>query len=328
MKKSVLGLAIAAMIFVGCKDKREKLGDKHLEAGRYRNAIGMYNKAEAKGKVSEEFYDNYSIALLKQLDISAKKDAGQDIVMLYVKELPKYLAKAKKAEVFELFVTTMMDVGKKKIEIDEYPHTVQAFDMFKEAAKVVKESSVGKGAYESSFNAIEQQFVKKALGNVGGDPVVAEYYLLEAEKLLPENAELQKALSEVRQKNLYQLLIWSPDVNGVTPSPLIDNNGWVFGFRQGEFKQTDKGLNGFVEIWNSTGNNGKLVESNEFTLVSKDGKSVENKAKIGKGCARLDTEKDCTTKLTFSFDSDFVPYYIQLKNEFGIGKKYLPVVEK
>lgn len=325
MTKSLLLVAALALMTIGCKSKRESLGDEHLEAKRYRNAIGMYTKAEAKGEVSEEFNDNYSIALLGQMEIVAKKNAAQEIIHSYFETLPAYLDKTTKPETAERYVEVLMGIGKAKIELGEYQQTVQAFQYFKEAERIVKSKSAGSAIYGPAFKAAEAKVVANALSNVGGNPVVSEYYLLEANKLIPENAQINEALNVVRKKNIHNFLLWSPDINGITPSTLIDKNGWSFAFRGGEYKKTPTSLNGFIEIWNFTNNNSKIVDAAEIKLYSVDGKSIDNTKKPAKACTRMDSEKDCTTGVSFKYGSDFIPSYIQIKNGEGQGKKYLPI---
>ncbi len=327
MKKTVWIAATAAVLMTfGCKSKREKLGDEHLAAGRYGNAISMYNKAEAKGDISEEFNDSYSMALLGQMNKSAEKGgATQDVIHAYFETLPKYIDGSTKPETAEQYVQTLMAIGKAKIATGDFTQKVQAFNFFKEAKRVTEEKGVGKSFYEADFKKAEAEVIASAMSTKDGEPVVAEYYLLEAQKLLPESEEIKGALSEVRAKNLSNFLIWSLEMNGVQPSPLIDVNGWLFAFRKGEYSKSAKALNGYIEIWNSTNNNSKLTDPSEIKLYSVDGKSVDNTKPLAKQCARIDTEKDCTTPVSFSYDSDFTPLYIEIRNSEGSGKKYLPI---
>ena len=69
-----LALTVSALLLLtGCGNRQEKLGDEHLAAGRLTNAIAMYTKAEQKGKTSDHFYDNFSLAYLRMAMAMAKK---------------------------------------------------------------------------------------------------------------------------------------------------------------------------------------------------------------------------------------------------------------
>ena len=63
-----------AFALTGCKGANEKRGDEHLENQRYRNAINSYLDALKKGKVSDEFYDNFTLALVRGANIEAKSN--------------------------------------------------------------------------------------------------------------------------------------------------------------------------------------------------------------------------------------------------------------
>ena len=76
MKKIfIAALATAvALTVTGCKGTNEKRGDEHLKEGRFRNAINSYIEAKKKGKMSDEFFDNFTLALVRAGDMESKKD--------------------------------------------------------------------------------------------------------------------------------------------------------------------------------------------------------------------------------------------------------------
>jgi hypothetical protein len=110
-------------------------------------------------------------------------------------------------------------------------------------------------------------------------------------------------------------------------------------------KLTKNSLSGELQFWASTGNNTELDPS-KIKLVSTDGKEVfakgdtgwceaevlvgkkgdekiEKKQKKFKGKGKLMNEFQCSVNVSFSYPSGFVPDYIEYKDNFGIGRKYL-----
>jgi hypothetical protein len=329
MKRPILiTLFLAATIILGaCKSKTETKADEYLAAGKLRNALRLYMKVEEKGKQSEEFNDNYSLALTRAMAKAAKSDPAQTVINNYLETIPKYLETSQNQAVLSEFVSTMADVATKKIDLDMFSETVEGFNVFKTAQKFAKNSGTGKATLETTIKSTSEKYLASIFETVDGidDTVAKEYYLLEAQKVLGvgENAKLEEKLMAVRKKNLGNFLIWAPDVNGVKPSRLVDVNGYVFAFRAAAVKQTATSLSGHLQVWNTSGNNTE-IKPEEIILVGKDGTTQGSKSKVGKKCAkRFDSEKDCTTAISFSFAKGFKPDHILIKNSDGEGRKFL-----
>jgi hypothetical protein len=59
-------------------------------------------------------------------------------------------------------------------------------------------------------------------------------------------------------------------------------------------------------------------------LVGKKGQEkIEKKKQSFKGKGKLMNEFQCSVNVSFSYAKSFVPDYIEYKDEFGIGRKYL-----
>ena len=71
-KQLIVLMAATALLSAGCKNKKKKRGDSYLEEGRYQNAINSYLTAKEKGKMSDEFYDNFTLALAKRAEMESK----------------------------------------------------------------------------------------------------------------------------------------------------------------------------------------------------------------------------------------------------------------
>ena len=101
MKKIFLAALAVSVAFAlsGCKGANEKRGDEHLENQRYRNAINSYLDALKKGKVSDEFYDNFTLALVRGANIEAKSNINSDLISGYFDKAATNISKVQKPEV-------------------------------------------------------------------------------------------------------------------------------------------------------------------------------------------------------------------------------------
>jgi hypothetical protein len=109
MKKLFIASLAAAVAFtmVGCKGTNEKRGDEHLKEGRYRNAINSYLEAKKKGSMSDEFYDNFTLALVRAAETEAKKDLNSDLINGYFDKASVNMAEVQNADVVQEYVTTL-----------------------------------------------------------------------------------------------------------------------------------------------------------------------------------------------------------------------------
>ncbi|MCL2284165.1 MAG: hypothetical protein FWC26_12685, partial [Fibromonadales bacterium] len=189
----------------------------------------------------------------------------------------------------------------------------------------------------------EKIIVAQALESAGGaeNEVAAEYTLLEAEVVAPNNEELKKALNSIRVKNRGTWLIFAEDIIGQRASRMVDKYGYVLAFPILNIGATD--VAGEVSVWNSTGNN-VAFEPSKLRMVSKSGEEAFAKYVGGGHCTidkvvnglfkptnqpfkgsegELRSEKTCNAKVSFSFAKGFEPDYVEYKDkDNNIGRKY------
>ncbi|NLB62649.1 MAG: hypothetical protein GX801_00895 [Fibrobacter sp.] len=342
MKKTynLITFAVVFSLFLfGCKSKTEKLGDQHLEAGRIQNAIAMYTKAEQKGKVSDEFYDNFSTAYLKMAERLAENDPGNTVVRGYLDQSDKFLKESKNEEVVEYFIKVLTKIGVLQTQVDfDYEFTLQGFNNIKLAEEYsAKHNKLGAAIIKAARDEAESKVVKAAIEKASAvdNSVAQEYELALAEVVAPNNEELLAAINPVRKKNRGDFLIYQA-VGIEQPSRWVDKYGYVMAFPSITVGPTE--LKGEIQFWNSSGNNTELVVA-DIRLVSTDGKEVnakqvgvgwctgtdaEAKTKerlAGKG--RLLDEKQCSADIVFNYGRDFTPDYVEYRDNFGVGRKYL-----
>ncbi|HSQ43018.1 MAG TPA: hypothetical protein VLM37_12130 [Fibrobacteraceae bacterium] len=332
---------MGSLFLSGCKSKQESLGDEFLQKGKLSNAIAMYTKAEQKGGVSETFYDNFSLAYLRQAEKTAKHDPMSTVVSAYLEQIAKYMKDSKDPKVIEEYITTLARIGEIQATTEDidYEFILQGFNNLKHAEEVsAQNGKVGASAIQASRNAMESKYIGAVLKNAADieNTVAREYEYLLAEVVAPNNADLKAALNEVRKKNRGDFLIF--EAAGVeNPSRWVNKYGYVIAFPS--IALTSSGLKGELQLWNSSGNNTEF-DTKTIKLVSTDGKEVVNKAAGSGWCSGADTMKPtkeklvngkgkslnegtCSVMVEFSFEKGFVPDYVEYKDNFGTGRKYL-----
>ncbi len=350
MKKMFLAALAAGVAFtmVGCKGTNEKRGDEHLQEGRFRNAINSYLEAKKKGGTSDEFYDNFTIALVRAAEMEAKKDLNSELLDNYYDKARINMPEVKSDAAIEEYVTKLATLGKQQASQEgaDFNMIINAFAKIDTALVYAKSRNVAEAAVKAIRTEAENAYVAKNLADAKAesDPVVSEYHLMKLAEMAPENAEVKAALNKSRKGTRGYFLIFGEQI-GEPVNRRIDKWGYVMAFPT--IKQSAGSLSGELQFWASTGNNTELDPS-KITLVSTDGKEVVAKATGGwceaevlvgkKGQEKIEKKKQpikagtkgklmnefqCSLNVSFSFDKDFIPDYVQYKDEFGIGRKFL-----
>ena len=350
MKKIFLASLAAAVAFtmVGCKGTNEKRGDEHLKEGRFRNAINSYLEAKKKGSMSDEFYDNFTLALVRAAEIEAKKDLSSDLINGYFDKVTVNMPEVKKNEVVEEYVTTLATIGKQQASQEgiDYNTIINAFAKIDTALVYAKSRNVAEGAVKAIRTEAENAYVAKNLKDAvaESDPVVSEYHIMKIAEMAPENSEVKAALNKSRKGTRGYFLIFGEQI-GEPVNRRIDKWGYVMAFPT--LKIAPGSLSGELQFWASTGNNTEL-DPEKIVLVSTEGKEVVAKAGSGwceaevlvgkKGDEKIEKKKQpikagtkgklmnefqCSLNVSFTFDKNFVPDYVQYKDEYGIGRKFL-----
>ncbi len=346
-KKSVfLFVSVAFLLgFAGCKGKLESSGDSYYKEGKFRNAVNSYTNALQKGKISDEFYDSFVIAYASAAKQTSKKNRSDDLIRSYVEQIHKHLPNTKKAATLDSVVLALSEIGIGQVEdAAEYEYILQGFRNLDSAVSIAKRGGINAGNAETARKKAEATIVKQALENSSGaeNEITAEYALLEAEVVAPNNPDLKKALNAIRIKNRGTWLIFAEDIIGQKASRMVDKYGYVLAVPI--LNISPVGTTGEISVWNSTGNNVAFVPG-KLKLVSKTGDSTFAKYVGGGWCSidkvvnglfkatnvpfkgsegELRSEKTCNAKFSFSYKKDFIPDYVEYKdNDNNIGRKYL-----
>jgi hypothetical protein len=350
-KKSVFLVACAVFLF-GCKGKNEKNGDSYFKEGKYRNAVNSYTNALQKGKISDEFYDSFVIAYAAAAKQTAKKNASDDIILSYIGQIHSNLPKTnpkytQKKNTIDSVVAALAEIGLAQVKGQfEYEYTLQGFRNLDSAISIAKRNGKNAGPAQEARKEAEGLIVKTAIDNADGaeNEIAAEYTLLEAEVLAPDNEALKKSLNAVRLKNRGTWLIFAEDLIGQRASRLVDKYGYVIAFPTLSLGPT--GATGEIAIWNAVGNNVSF-DVNKLKVVSTKGEEVSVKHTGGGWCAidgvdqktgmykeekrafkgsvgELRTEKACNNaKFSVAYNSGFIPDYMEYVDaDKNIGRKY------
>ena len=334
------------LAFTACKGTNEKRGDEHLSEGRFRNAINSYLEAKKKGNVSDEFYDNFTLALVRAAEIEAKKDPYSTLLPGYFDKASQNIASVKNMEVVKEYARVLANVGKVQVsqEGTDYNTILNAFafiDSAQVASKVAGSEAEIKAIRTEAENGYVAQNLQMAKDEE--DPVVSEYRLLQLAEVAPNHAEVKAALNKSRLGTRGYFLIFGENI-GERASHRIDKYGYVMAFPT--IALTGTGLKGELQIWASTGNNTEF-DIAKLKVVSTDGREasvksssgawcdaevvvgkkgderVEKKRQNFKGKGKLLNEFQCGINVVFSYEAGFVPDYVEYKDEYGVGRKYL-----
>lgn len=344
-KNLIVLMAASAVLLAGCKGANEKRGDSYLEEGRYQNAINSYLTAKGKGNVSNEFYDNFTLAIAKRAEVESKKDPQSSLIHGFFEQAIQNLGKVQSAEKAVAIGEALSAVGLNQISSEgvELGAVIDGFAKIDTSISLINRLGGDASKVKAFRTQAENVYVSRTLPEAleESDPVVKEYNLLAIELIAPNNADLQKAHNASRIATRPYFLIFGENIPN--KSPLVDKWGYVMAFPNIKIGATS--LSGELQFWASTGNNTELdpaliklvsVKGDSVfasgnkgwceaeVIVGKKGQEkVEKKQKPFTGKGKLMNEFLCSVNVSFSYPKDFVPDYVEYKDQFGVGRKYL-----
>ena len=344
-KQLIVLMAASALLLAGCKGANEKRGDSYLEEGRYQNAINSYLTAKEKGKMSDEFYDNFTLALAKRAEMESKKDPQSDLIHGLFEQALQNIGKVQNVETAAQIGEALSAVGLNQASAEgaDLGTIIDGFAKIDASISLLTRLGGDVSKVKAFRTQAENVYVSKALPEAleEDDPVVKEYNLLAIELIAPNNADLKAAHNKSRIVTRPYFLIFGENIPN--KSPLVDKWGYIMAFPSISISATS--LTGELQFWASTGNNTELdpaliklvsVKGDSVfasgnkgwceaeVIVGKKGQEkVEKKQKPFTGKGKLMNEFLCSVNVSFSYPKDFVPDYVEYKDQFGVGRKYL-----
>ncbi|HKP95935.1 MAG TPA: hypothetical protein VJ385_09285 [Fibrobacteria bacterium] len=325
------GLSLAFLLLSGCRSRQEASGDKYRKAGDPIHALMQYEEALKRGKLSKEFYKNYTLINIQAMGLRAKEDPTAEFLDVLKDTVASLLVQHPDPTNQALFITTLRNIASARIKMGS-PDAVEGGFRFLQAVEKAGGGADATGAAKTEIvNAklkeIEGDFREASSSPTAG--IVADYKLNKLAIMIGgETAEMKDLWSKVRKLNLNTYLMYdNDDVDlGERPDSRINRYGVLLGIVKYEPGSTATKIQ--VKAWNGTSGPMKYV-GDGFTLYDTEGKSYAPSAKIG-GFAKTDKdlipkgEESKTGGLTFNHPAGTVPAYLEFKSNQGLSRKYLP----
>ena len=323
------GLSLAFLL-TSCRSRQEAAGDKYRKIGDPLHSLMQYEEALKRGKVSKEFFKNYTLVNIQAMGMRAKEDPTAEFLDILKDTVASLLTQYPDPQNQTLFATTLSNIAAARIKIGSSEAMEGGFRFLQAAEKAgatggsaaAKQQVIG-----GKIKEIEDDFKEAASNPTAG--IVADYKLNKLVLMLgSETPEVKDLWSKVRKLNLNTYLMYdNDDVDlGERPDARINKYGVLLGIVKYEPGSTTTKIQ--VKAWN-----GASVpfhyKGDGFLLYDKDGNSYKPTAKIG-GFAKTDkdviqkSDESKTGGLTFTHPAGTVPSYLEFKSEAGTTRKYLP----
>lgn len=335
MNKSRLTLCAGlgmAMLLTACRTRQEAAGDKYRKIGDPLHALMNYEEALKGGKVSKEFYKNYTLVNIQAMAMRSKEDPTADFLDVLKDTVASLLTQHPDAENQALFATTLQNIANARIKMGT-PESIEGGFRFLEAAR--------KAGATGSADAAKQQVVAAQLKDIQArideaarnptDGIVADYMLNKLALMVgDETPEMTKVWSPLRKINLNTYLMYDNDdvvgELGERPDARINKYAVLLGIVKYEAGSTAAKIQ--VKAWNG-GSQLFHYKPDGFTLVDRQGNEYKPVAHIG-GFSK--NAKDVVQKgdesktggLTFKYPAGTELAYLEYKCEAGMSRKYLP----
>jgi hypothetical protein len=325
------GLSLAFLL-TSCRSRQEASGDKYRKIGDPLHALMQYEEALKRGKLSKEFWVNYTTVNIAAMKIRAKEDPTAEFLDVLKDTVASLLAQHPNPASQTEFAATLQEIAAARIKVGS-PDAVEGGFRFLQAAE--KAGATGGSA------AAKQQIVAAKLKEIDDDfkdassnptaGIIADYKLSKLSLMIgSETPEMSALWSKVRKLNLNTYLMYDNDDVvenlGERPDARINRYGVLLGIVKYEPGSTATKIQ--VKAWNGSSGPIRFV-GDAFTLVDKSGNVFKPSAKIG-GFAK--TAKDVIGKgdesktggLTFNHPAGTEPSYLEFKTGSGTTRKYLP----
>jgi hypothetical protein len=335
MNKSKVALCAGlslAFFLTSCRSRQEAAADKFRKGGDPLHALQYYEEALKRGKVSREFYKNYTLVNIQAMSLRSKEDATADFLDVLKDTVASLLVQHPDPENQALFATTLQNIGNARINTGS-PDAIAGGFRFLDAAKAAGAA----GGSEAAKQAVVAQSLKDIKDDVDraskddNAGIVADYKLNKLALMIGgETPEMHALWSKLRKMTLNTYMMYDNDdviaEMGERPDARINKYAVLLGIVKYEPGSTTTKIQ--VKAWNG-GAIPFMYRGEGFTLVDKDGKEYKPTAKIG-GFSK--TAKDAVPKgeqsktggLTFTHPAGTVPAYLEFQCEAGSSRKFLP----
>jgi hypothetical protein len=291
----------------------------------------QYEEALNRGKLSKDFYKNYTTINIQAMALRAKEDPTAEFLDVLKDTVASLLTQHPDPANQALFISALQDIAAARIKMGSPEAIEGGFRFLQTVEKVGGGSGPSSAAktqiVDAKLKEIESDYRDAASSPTSG--IIADYKLNKLALMVGgETPEMQELWSKVRKLNLNTYLMYdNDDVDlGERPDSRINKYGVLLGIVKYQPGSTSTKIQ--VKAWNGTSGPMKFV-GDGFTLVDKEGNVYEPSAKIG-GFAKSDKDmiakgdESKTGGLTFNHPAGAEPAYLEFKSNAGMSRKYLP----
>jgi hypothetical protein len=325
------GLSLAFLL-TSCRSRQEASGDKYRKIGDPLHALMQYEEALKRGKLSKEFWTNYTTVNIAAMGLRAKEDPTAEFLDILKDTVASLLAQHPDPANQAAFGKTLQEIASARIKMGT-PDAMEGGFRFLQAAEKAGAAG-GSAAAKQQIVAAKIKEVEDDYKEASSNPtlgIVADYKLNKLALMIGgETPDMDAVWSKVRKLNLNTYLMYDNDdvveQLGERPDARINKYGVLLGIVKYEPGSTATKIQ--VKAFNGSSGPIKFV-GDAFTLYDKAGKSYKPSAKIG-GFAK--TAKDVIGKgdesktggLTFNHPAGTEVAYLEFSTGSGATRKYLP----
>jgi hypothetical protein len=325
------GLSLAFLL-TGCRSRQEASGDKYRKAGDPLHALMQYEEALKRGKLSKEFWVNYTAVNIGAMKLRSKEDPTAEFLDILKDTVASLLTQHPNPANQEAFAATLQEIASARIKMGT-PEAIEGGFRFLQAAEKAGAAG-GSAAAKQQIVATKLKEIADDYKEAGTNPnfgIAADYKLNKLALMIGgETPEMSELWSKVRKVNLNTYLMYDNDDVvenlGERPDARINKYGVLLGIVKYEPGSTTTKIQ--VKAWNGSSGPIKFV-GNNFTLVDKAGGTYKPSAKIG-GFAKTDkdqigkSDESKTGGLTFNHPAGTDVDYLEFSSGSGVTRKYLP----
>ena len=181
--------------------------------------------------MSDEFYDNFTLALAKRAEMESKKDPQSDLIHGLFEQALQNIGKVQNVETAAQIGEALSAVGLNQASVEgaDLGTIIDGFAKIDSSISLLTRLGGDVSKVKAFRIQAENVYVSKALPEAleEDDPVVKEYNLLAIELIAPNNADLKAAHNKSRIVTRPYFLIFGENIPN--KSPLVDK-GLYHGF--------------------------------------------------------------------------------------------------
>jgi hypothetical protein len=324
------GVALAVGLLAGCKSSREAAADKFRKAGDPLNALMQYEEALRRGKVSDEFWNNYALVNIQAMKLRSSEDPTAEFLDILKDTVQSVLNQHPNPENEALFATTLYDIGMARLNMGGARAEEGGVIFLKSADALANKPGDLSGKVQQALEGLEAKALKEVQDLMASseptDGIVADYKLHELNiKLGKVTDAMAAAWSPVRKRNLNVYMMY--DQEGLlteVPDRRINKYALLLGIVK--YTPSGTGVNIQVKVWNGASFSIPF-DGKGFSLVDTEGntyKPVSLLAAAQKKDMIPPKEESKTGGVNFKISSGAKPAYLEFTVENITTRKYLP----